>query len=195
MDENAIEKSKEPAKDIIRRISREEFEEKLFSGGVYHFDFDRDARELKMDVVSFKAWCDNNPLWDEKRKADSLAIDVNDARYEFSWRNQFDGQIPKSWLNWMSIRDDFEEAQKLGLQLSDDLINAGITHPLNIVANTVGKSQRLNMTQLVAVLARPNIAPWNEQEIISAQITKGLTQTDLREAQRRAEKIKVKMVK
>lgn len=199
---NAIEKSggksffsflKPKKQDIVKSITRGEFEKNLFSGGVYHFDFDRDVRELEMDVMRTKAWYDSNPHWDEKRTADSMARDIDDARYELTWRNQFSGQIPRNWVNWITISDDFEAAGKLGLQLSDELINAGITHPHHLVANTVGKSQRLNMTQLIAALARPGIPSWNEREIIDAQITKGLTQKELGEAQRRANEIKEKI--
>lgn len=155
-------------KDVVKATSREEFEKNLFRGGVYHFDFDRDVRELEMDVMRTKAWYDSNPYWDEKRTAESMTSDINDARYELTWRKQFDGQIPSRWINWIDIKNDFEQAGKLSLQLNDDLINAGITHPHHLVANEVGKFQKLNMTQLVAVLARPGIPGWNEQQIIGA---------------------------
>ncbi|MBU1070998.1 hypothetical protein KKG65_01125 [Patescibacteria group bacterium] len=201
MDENGIERSGgksflnflKPKKDIVKKIFREEFEKGLFSGGVYHFDFERDVRDLEMDVTRAKAWYDNNPGWDEKRTADSLVRDINDARYNLTWRSQFDGQIPQSWLNWIDARDNFEAAGKSGWQLSDELINAGVTHPVHHVAREVGKSQKLNMAQLVAVLARPGIPKWGEDEIIESQQKKGLRRADLREARTRADEIKRKM--
>lgn len=201
MDENAVEKlrrrrfsdSSQPKKDNVKGISREEFENRLFDGGVYHFDIDQDVEELRMDAVRVKTWFDGNPGWDKKRTADDMVRHMNDSRYELAWRKQFDGKIPRRWLDWRDIGDDFKKAGKEGLQLSDGLINAGITCPHHLVANTVGKSQRLNLAQLVAALARPGIPPWNEDEIVEAQLRKGLNRADLRKARERAEEIKRKM--
>ena len=201
MDENAIEKSGgksllgflKPKKDIVKRISREEFEGRLFSGGTYHFDFDRDVRELEMDVGRAKAWYDGNPGWDEKRTADSMKRDINDARYNLTWRSQFSDQIPRRWLDWCDIGDDFEEAERLNLQLSDGLVDAGITHPHHLVANTVGKAQKLNEAQLGAAVARSDIPAWNEEEISKAQLKRGLSKINIRKAQARAEEIKRSM--
>lgn len=174
--------------DIVRRVTKEEFEEHLFDGGVYHFDFYRDAKELQMDLKDTKAWYDKN--LDKKKAADNISIDITDARYELAWRRQYDGKIPERWRNWKNISTDFQEAGKSGLQLSDVLIDAGITYPSPHIAKDVGTSQKLNMTQLVAVMSRHGLPSWSVDEIINAQKTMGLTQKVLNEVQRRADDVK-----
>jgi len=177
------------------RVPKSDFEVSLFRDGVYHFDFDKDANELNMDLASKKEWFDENPGWDERRTAQDMVWYIDSANFSLVWRQQFSDRIPRRWLFWYYARDDFEEAGKRGIQLSEELVTAGVTHPHHLTAKAAGESQQLNTDQLIAVLAHPTISGWVQRDILDAQKRMGLSEKDLREAQRRAEEIKERMKK
>lgn len=176
--------------EIVKKLTREEFEERIFAGGVYHFDFEKSVKELGLVLLIKQEWSWQNTYWSMEKVTEYIQEEMDFAGYQLGWRAQFDGKIPKSWLDWRDAMNDFIEVQNLGFQLSDNLINAGVTYPYNMVAEAVGISQRLNETQLTAILARPGMLQLSIDEIIEAQFAKGLTEDILRKAQARAEEIK-----
>lgn len=124
-----------------------------------------------------------------------MAHNMHDANYEFIWRKQFSGLIPKNWTLWHNPYEDFKQAGELKLQLNDTLISAGITHPVHHVGREVGASQKLNLDQLVALLSIPNMPGWGVKQVLEAQRKMGLSESDIIAAEKRARDIRAKMEK
>lgn len=171
------------------------FESQLFRNGTLDFNLDQYVAEASQDLRSRKDWYDNNPYWDAKRTAESVVRDLDDARYEMIWRNRFSGQIPRQWHIWYNVSHDFEEARKLGVKLNETLVDAGVSHPHHLVANEVGKGQRLNVKQLAWLFARPDFPTWNREEILVAQRKMGVKEGEIHEAMRTADQVREDMRK
>lgn len=165
------------------------FESQLFRNGTLEFDFDQYLAEAATNLTRKKDWYPS-AHWDAKRALESLSSDIDDSRYEMTWRRRFSGQIPQQWHIWYNVRNDFEAAKRVGVQLSETLVNAGISHPHHFVANEVGKGQRLNIKQLAWLFARPDFPDWNRDQILAAQRRMGVIEVDIREATRIADEVK-----
>jgi hypothetical protein len=59
-----------------------------------------------------------------------------------------------------------------------------------LVANKVGKGQRLNTRQLAWLFVRPDFPDWNRDEILTAQRKMGVSEDDLREVTRMADEVR-----
>jgi hypothetical protein len=169
------------------------FESQLFRGGTLEFNPDHYLTEAADDLKKQKDWYDNNPYWDAKRTAESISRDMDDAKYEMIWRRRFSGQIPQQWYIWYNVSHDFEDARRLGVQLSETLVDAGVSHPHHLVANEVGQGQRLSIKQLAWLFARPDFPDWNRDQILVSQRKMGIKEEDICEAMRAADKVRSDM--
>lgn len=167
-----------------------DFESQLFQDGTLDFDLDRYLTEATEDLKRSKDWYGNNPYWDERRTAESMTRDMDDATYEMIWRKRFSGQIPRQWHIWYNVKGDFEKARQLGVRMSENLVDAGVSHPHHLVANEVGIGQRLNTKQLAWIFVRPEFPNWNRSEILAAQKKMGVSEDDLRDAMRMADEVR-----
>lgn len=184
---------KTPDKVVPSNSSREtqpDFESQLFRNGTLEFDFGQYMAEARQDLGRSQNWYENNPYFDAKRTAESMARDMEDAKYEMIWRSRFSGQIPRSWHIWYNVQGDFEKARAAGARLSETLVDAGVSHPHHLVANEVGKGQRLNTRQLAWLFVRPDFPNWNRDEILTAQRKMGVSENDLREAMKMADEVR-----
>ena len=167
-----------------------DFESQLFRNGTLDFDFNKYMAEAREDLGRSQNWYENNPYWDAKRTAESMARDMGDAKYEMIWRSRFSGQIPRQWHIWYNVKGDFEKARAVGARLSEMLVDAGLSHPHHLVANEVEKGQRLNTKQLAWLFVRPDFPNWNRDEILAAQRKMDVSEDDLREAMRMADEVR-----
>ncbi len=171
--------------DLAQNPTVSDFERDLFRGGVYEFNFDEEISDAEKSVLQHKAWLERS--WEKHRHKESMDYTVSHERHDVMWKQAFSGLIPKHWSHWIGIRDDFESAGKLHIQLSPTLVDAGVSHSHHLVLNETGKSQKLSIEQLAVVMARreiDNIPPWNYDEVAAAQRKKGLTEHDFSEARR-----------
>ena len=199
MDEGQIEQSggifgklikRKPSKEVTTPSSN--FEQEIFRGGVYHFDFDRELANSEGQYSSYKGWLDQHRTPDRAKR--SLQDFIGSERHEIMWKQFFDGVIPKRWgETWHNPIRDLEEAGKRKVQLSELLVNAGVSHSHHLVVNEAGKNQRLNPKQLGLVLARDDIPAWNSDEVIASQKAKGMTKQEISKARKIASEIKARM--
>ena len=199
MDEGQIEQSGGIFGRLIKRKSSKEittpssnFEQELFRGGVYHFDFDKELSNSEGDYRSYKGWLDKHRTPDRANR--SLQDFIGSERHEIMWKQFFDGVIPKRWGEfWGNPMKDLEEAGKRKIQLSEPLVSAGVSHSHHLVANRAGKNQRLNPEQLGLILVRDDIPAWNSNEVLDAQKAKGMTGQEISKARKIASEIKARM--
>jgi hypothetical protein len=92
-----------------------------------------------------------------------------------------------------NVMDDFEKAREQKVGLNHTLVDAGITHPHHLVANEVGKGQRLDTKQLAWLFVRPDFPEWKLNEILTAQKQKGVGSKEIKAAQKLAEEIRERM--
>ena len=174
----------EPKKDLAPLQNSLDFEKNLFKDGVYLYDFEREIGKSENQYLSYQNWLSKtrNP----QRAKESLNYFVGSERHEIMWKQAFSGKIPKSWGDvWYNVKKSFQEAGKQNVQLSPDLVNAGVSHSHHLVVNETGKSQNLSVEQLAVVIARKktkDIPEWNYDEIITSQENKGMTRTNLNDA-------------
>ena len=88
---------------------------------------------------------------------------------EIAWQKEFGDRVPSSWRNWSEIKDSFEKADDLSLQLSDSLLEAGLAHPNWRVAHTIGKRQSLNRQQFQLLKNHSDLPPWALEEVVGVQ--------------------------
>jgi hypothetical protein len=175
--------------DISPRISTQEFESNLFQHGVYYFDANREAQELQIQIDDKFEWYKNSKR-EKKSIVEGMEFVVDYNSYTYAWRRQFDGQIPATWIDGNYASEDFEQAGKLNIQLSEGLVDAGATHPNPYVGREVGKTQKLNTDQLIALLAHPIGPEWIKKEVLEAQLAKGVPRKELDKAFFQAQEIK-----
>ena len=167
-----------------------DFERSLFAGGAMKFDLDKDIPDVGQDFVSRRRWYDEHPIWSQEWKTEGVVRLMEEGQFDLAWRQHFGGRIPERWKTWHKAQNDFETAQNRGIQLSQDLVDAGISHPHHLVANGVGLSQRLNLNQLAMVMARPAIPQWNIDQIVESQRQKGVPESVIKAARDMAERVK-----
>lgn len=167
------------------------FEQELFRNGTYHFDFEAEIKKSETEYHHYQKWLRNAQPF---REQSSLQDFVGSERHEIMWKQFFDGAIPKSWgESWASVMDAVEEAGKRDVQLSDTLVNAGVSHSYHLVANRTGRNQRLSSQQLGLILAREDVPQWNSNEVVEAQRKRGMSDKELREAEKVAAEMRDKM--
>lgn len=168
-----------PSKEVIS-----DFEKELFSSGTLDFDFDKYTSKVRKELKGEKNY--TRQLWDDEgRIAETLAESLKSAEKEMIWATRFSGQIPKHWDDWRNIWRDFENAKNINVQLSEVLIDAGLSHPNPNVANEVGENQKLNVKQIAQLFQDHSY--WHLeslQEILDYQIKIGVTEEDIQEAVR-----------
>lgn len=181
-----------PASEVVANPNVTDFERNLFADGVYVYNPAAELADAESDIARMTAWYRDN--WDIQRAHDSLSDDVSQKRWELSWKQHFSGQVPKDWEMWDAPMMDVEQAGKRGLQLSETLIDAAISHEHHLVANTAGTLQDLNTHQLAIAFAR-ELPRWNIDEIVEAQVKRGMSGKQVAEARRMAEDIRKRMSK
>ena len=121
------------------REMQSDFERQLFRNGTLDFDLNQYLAEAREDLGRRGNWYEQNPYWDAQKTAESMARDMDDAKYEMIWQSRFSGQIPIQWHIEYNVTEDFEKAKEVGARLSEILVDAGVSHPHHLVANVVGK--------------------------------------------------------
>lgn len=183
------------AKWLPARVDSERetnFEKWLFKNGPLQFDFDSYVkRREELDLASFENekpyfdWCH-----DPQRRTEQFGKWRDDIQAYVDWLSHFDGKIPKHWGDYpvvdRSLSQDLYEAERRGVQFSEDLINAAITQPVWLdEVYTCARTQRLNLSQLTVVLYRLDghrpFVDW-VKEVIGVQYEKGMPQEDISRA-------------
>lgn len=175
---------------IGNTLGSEEFERHLFRGGAMQFELEKDASEVEKDFVRSKGWYEDHPAFPVDMKTDAVVKLMEAGHFDLAWRKHFNGRAPERWKTWTEASSDFEEAGKRGIQLSQELIDAGVSHPHHLVANKAGLGQSLNVNQLAMVMARPAMPHWNIRQIIESQKKMGVPDSVIEKARDMAEKIK-----
>ncbi len=159
-------------------------------------EIDPKLREL---LEKAKADIDSHESWLKRTSRSEDEIEESLARYkeglieDVKWEHYFSNKgIPDSWSIWYNITEYFKEAAKNNEQLDANLIDAGISHPHHLVALETAKSQKLTIQQLAYVFIR-DLPMWNFQEIIQAQKDKGMTDSQIMEAQEYAKQYMEKL--
>lgn len=166
------------------------FERSLFREGAMQFDSEKDITGIELDFRKSKRWYDEHPTWSQEWKTEGVIGLMEEGRFDLAWRQHFDGRVPERWKTWYNAKNDFEAAQNKGIQLSQDLVDAGISHPHHLVANRTGLSQRLNANQLAMAMARPSMPQWNIDQIVESQRKKGVPESIIKAARDIAERVK-----
>ena len=167
-----------------------DFERSLFEGGAMKFDLDKDIPDVGRHFMDRRRWYDEHPTWSQEWKTEGVVRLMEEGQFDLAWRQHFGGRIPERWKTWYSAKDDFEAAQNRGIQLSKDLVDAGISHPHHLVANSAGLSQSLNLNQLAMVMARPAMPQWNIDQIVESQRKMGVPESVIKAARDMAERTK-----
>ncbi len=164
------------------------FERQLFSKGTLDFNLERYVAEGNESLARRREWYGQGG-WDERRAAESFADDLKDAHYDLIWKQRFSGKVPKRWVIWQNIMENFHQAWAQKILLSPNLVDAAVSHPNHKVANYVGKLRRLDVRQMTWLFVRPDFPQWNRDQIIFAQKQMGATDEDIQKAQRMADEI------
>lgn len=180
------------ASEAVANPNLTDFERSLFADGVYVYDPSTEHADAESDIARSATWYRDNPYWDEQRTRDSLSRDVFQKRWELAWKQHFSGQVPKDWEMWHAPMDNIGQAGERGLQLSGTLIDAAVSHDHHLVANKAGTLQDLNTHQLAIAFAR-KLPGWNIDQIVEAQVTRGMSQKQVAEARKMAEEIRKRM--
>ncbi len=167
-----------------------DFEGELFRDGTLDFNLDKYMARAREDLDRKKNWYEENPGWDARRTAESMARDYQGANYELIWRDRFSGRVPKRWDLWYFAMDDFKKAGQLGARLSQTLVDAGVSYPHHLVANETGKGQLLNTRQLAWLFVRPDLPLWNRNQIMEAQLKMGVKKEDIKHAMKLADEVR-----
>jgi hypothetical protein len=166
------------------------FEKALFEKGYYHFDGKIELQDLienidsevhfKLDwIVKDQDFPSVNPSLLELIKY------LDDKREMFIWKQVWSGRIPKDWgESWAHVHNAFQETGQKKIQLSSELVYAGVTHPNHIVAFVVGLNQKLNLRQLEFITSRKILTTNNLNMIFKAQKKMGWSDTALELAKR-----------
>ena len=171
-------------RDSSREIAKSttDFEQELFKNGTYRFNFDVEIKKSESEYHKRQSRLRRAQL---PKEQSSLRDFVGKEGHELAWKQFFDGMVPKSWgESWTNVDNAFEEAGRRDVQLSEVLVNAGVSHYHPLVINRAGKNQRLTSDQLGLVLARGDIPRWNLKEVIKAQfVDRGMSVQEIREAE------------
>jgi len=174
------------------------FESELFRDGPYVFDEYEFSREKLDDLKEYMDWLEEvrselSPDTQELHIKSLLEMPKS-LNIERLWREHFSGKIPKSWGGpWYNVIKDFEKAAKARVQLSEVLVDAGLSYPNQMyVAMRVATSQRLNTRQLSWVLLRPDFPKWAVKDIYHAQKNMGMSDEEWQKAIDLANSIKEK---
>jgi hypothetical protein len=168
------------------------FERDLFRSGTLDFNLEKYVVEANKSLERTRQWYGQGG-WDEKRAAESFARDIQDAHYDLIWQQSFSGKVPRHWDIWYNVQNDFEKAREQKATLSPTLVDAGISHPHHLVANAVGKGQRLDARQIAWLFVRPDFPEWNREQIIAAQRDMGVKDEDIQAGMRMAEEVRGSM--
>jgi hypothetical protein len=194
MGEDQKDRGGKPGKLISRKPNEEiavpssDFEQKLFRKGTYKFDLQKELHKAELDSRRYQSWLREAQT---SQGESSLQDFVESEKHEILWKQSFDRRIPRSWgVSWTSVRRAFTEAGELGVQLSETLVNAGVSHPHHIVVICTGTNQRLHPEQLGLILARRDILSSNSSEVVNAQRKRGMSEQELVEAERIASEMK-----
>lgn len=103
------------------------------------------------------------------------------------WGVYFSGKIPASWNatkhdGQQQIFTDLKKADELNYDLSVNLIDAAVSHPLARLAEYAGLHQRLDSIQLGVLASRDEIQKHVLAEIVRKQKKLGLSTDELSEA-------------
>lgn len=184
---------KKPARHdalIGNALGSEDFERHLFRGGVMQFELEKDASEVENNFVRSKDWYENHPALPVDMKTNEVVRLTEEGHFDLAWRKHFSGRAPERWKTWTEASSDFQEARKRRIQLSQELIDAGVSHPHHLVANEVGLGQSLNVNQLAMVMARPAMPQWNINQIVESQKKRGVSDSIIEKARDIAERVK-----
>ena len=144
------------------------FEDQLFENGVYIYH---------SQSAAFR---------DRPRAQRGLESEVRDG---LSWNETVSGIVPVNWNIWYNIDSAFRAAAEEQVQLSPELIYAGLLHPHHLVIKAVGEHQLLSQEQLALCLIRyqADYPPeWDIDHILKVQKSKGVSEADLQVAYRLA---------
>lgn len=184
---------KNPAqRDALVRVSpgNEDFERHLFRGGAMQFNLDKDVPEVEKNFARSKGWYEDHPAFPADMKTDAVVELMETGHFDLAWRKHFSGKAPERWKTWTEASSDFKEAGKKKVQLSQELVDAGVSHPHHLVANETGFGQTLNVNQLAMVMARPAMPQWNIDQIVESQRKKGVPDSVIKAARDMAERVK-----
>src|SRR3989338_6087594 len=162
---------------------RSPFEEQLFRDGVMEFNWEEESAraegELSQDRDALKDWS-------KKRLEEAVQEEAHFLRHGIAWKAMFQGKVPKNWDSWMNVGSAFRDAKERGAQLSETLMDAGITHPNWIAAQDAGKAQRMNRKQLVwfFLLQRPF---FSVEEVLEEQKSIGTAEADIKASKKEAQ--------
>lgn len=165
----------------IRNSTRSsDFETMLFWDGQFVFDHDFEvyfaSKEISEERHKLKS------EYGRRGYEDKMKSFIEEKRHDIAWKREFSEKIPKKWKDLRNICKDFKKAKERNIQLSDTLIDAALSHYHPDVVKSAGVSQKLSKNQLALVIARLEVGtvyPWNYEQILEAQVMRGLTREGL----------------
>jgi hypothetical protein len=181
-------------RDVSSELRHAAFEQKLFRGGALRFDYDEYASEALAEYHERKQWY-RKVGWSSNLTESSLAVKRADIIHTMKWQQYFDGRVPRLWDRYHYKRADsnvkaaFEDAGGKGIQLSETLVDAGVSYDHRIIAEAAGVNQHLNETELTFLFARGDVP---KGSIKSAQREKGVSEEDIMHAEQLARDVQVK---
>lgn len=175
---------------------RKKFETELFKDGVFVLDEHNVPPDARRFLAAQKEWYSADH--GSGMESSLLFQERNKGGHELLWKRRFSGRIPLLWDDWENIVSALQVAQKKGITLNRELIDAAATHPDGRVVQAVGTTQRLNTQQLAWVFTEPShIDEWGNADgqlfhfnkIIQAQKKLGTPASVLMHAQEIAKAI------
>lgn len=187
--------------DLDQNVSQ--FEKDLFLDGIYTYS-DMDRYNAKGKGVS--AFWDDRGLKEAKKSDPQNSELINELMAERderisreeaqeAWRKYFSEKIPKNWglgKNFKQIEGYIEEAFIQGVQLSNTLIGAIVTHDEWHVKYVAGTHQRVVGSQLAILLAQ-DLPQYSIRDIVNYQMSQGLNEDEINKALEIAKEIQDSM--
>ena len=121
---------------------------------------------------------ENDPTYIEWKKRFPKEEKEPSSYTEEAWLEKFGKIIPANWNIWYNVSRTFEHADK---QLSDELINAAITHPNALIIDDVASTQKLSVIQIKVIFSRKDVPVWRKEIVIDQQAELGMTLKELAE--------------
>lgn len=142
-----------------------DFEKRLFAEGVTSLTPGTDLDRMVDDFLHIPPEISINEP--SEGSVDSL---IRMQTELLPWLYRFRGRIPKRWVHWYDVMSDFGEASSQKVQLSEVLVDAGISHPDGRIVLIAGTTQYLTKTMLRRVANNLDLPEYIRSEVEMVQI-------------------------
>ena len=135
------------------QFAQSDFERSLYNDGVYNESEDSMLEKAHKRKMLMRDWYSDKdlPIYDELHSV--MRVDMA-AEWDLSWMETYKGKVPSGWDSWIGVSDTFREAGKERVQLSDELIAAGLMHHHWQVVSIVLETQSLSFENLLLLKER-----------------------------------------